>query len=134
MKTYIIISYVILATFLEGCGNSTPSFSVANGQSCKVETVEQGALITCPDGSQSLVSNGTNGIDGTTIVAKPFCPTKFSSSGFQESYFLFPDGIYAIYYGPPYSFLLKLPPRSYVTTDNSGCSFTVNANNTITEN
>lgn len=37
------------------------------------------------------------------------------------------DGhLYALYYAPPYSFLTKLNPGAYSTTDGTGCQFTIN--------
>lgn len=134
MKTYLLIAYVLMATFLDACGPSGATFSGKDGQSCTVSQVDEGALIQCPDGTKSLVSNGTNGTNGNTLTAQPFCPTKLGVNGFQESYFTLNNGLYAVYYDGSHTFLVKLRAGNYVTTDGANCSFTINVNNTITVN
>jgi hypothetical protein len=58
---------LLLITFLlVGCGDKIIKTVTEPSQPCTVTQVAEGALITCPDGSQSVVYNGTNGSKGET--------------------------------------------------------------------
>ena len=54
---------VAVSLILMGCGiaQSKERKKVAN---CTVEETEEGAVITCPDGSTAVISNGTEGVPG----------------------------------------------------------------------
>lgn len=67
---------VILALILHGCGqpgtvtkeikldNRVPVPEPPPPQTCTVEQTDSGAIITCPDGTSAIISNGTDGNDG----------------------------------------------------------------------
>jgi hypothetical protein len=45
--------------------NGTSGINGADGQSCSMAESEEGITITCPDGSEVFLANGTDGTDGT---------------------------------------------------------------------
>lgn len=57
-----IILGVLLSLTLVGCGQD--SFQYENAKQCTVEQIPTGAVITCPDGTQSFITNGSDGQDG----------------------------------------------------------------------
>lgn len=84
------------------------------------------------DGAQGPQgARGEKGDSGQTLVAEPFCPSVGGGLGFQESYIIFPDGLYALYFDHAHAFLTKLTPGNYCTTDGRNCCFTVEGNNTV---
>ncbi len=113
----------------------------ANGTSCTVSYTAVGATITC-GGSSVAILNGTNGSSGTAVTPIRLCAD--SSSGYPEYGFLIDSYIYAVYYGtldsngnPSSSgvlqaFMAKLTPGNYMSTNGSGCTFTINADGSIT--
>ena len=69
MKLFLL---VLLVLSLYSCDELTSEEEVSSrieeavaSSSCRVEEVEGGAQIVCPDGSSSFVSNGKSGADGT---------------------------------------------------------------------
>ena len=112
-----------------------------------------GSLIQCSDGTSSLVLNGTNGsngvngtngtngtngingtngTNGTVISSIQFCPgTPSYPSVFPEVGFLINGTIYAVYSAND-GFLTALTPGTYSSNAiGNSCTFTVNANGTI---
>jgi len=61
MKQLIILLFLLI---LVGCGGSNNSHLVEKPKSCTVKTNSLGAIIKCPDGSETFISNGKNGLDG----------------------------------------------------------------------
>ena len=67
-----VLLAIMIGLMLASCDNSV-GFEVMRDledipepvQNCSVESVEGGALITCPDGSEAFVPNGQDGEDGT---------------------------------------------------------------------
>lgn len=127
-------------TILEGQGpQGVPG---ANAAPCNVSQQPQGALITCPDGSSSLVLNGTNGAvgatgpagqdgtPGTIITPIQFCSASQTSypSTFTESGFCLNGQIYGVYSANG-GFLALLPPGQYSSNGiNASCTFTIGDN------
>ena len=60
---------IILGLILIGCGVQTETVTTrtvfVESEACSVESIEEGALITCPDGTTTVVLEGQ---DGETIV------------------------------------------------------------------
>lgn len=120
-----------------------------SGISCTVESVAAsevapngGSLIQCPDGSQSLVLNGTNGENGaagtpgTLVTSVQFCPNDTPSypSSFPEVGFCIDDNLYAVYSANG-GFMTKILPGNWTSNAvGSSCNFTVSANCTVTRN
>lgn len=115
----------------------------APGENCSVATVPAndvapngGSLITCPDGSQSLVLNGAtgatgaNGTPGTVITAIQFCGGVTGSypSTFPEVGFCINNNIYAVYSANG-GFLTEVLPGTWSSDGiNASCTFTVGPN------
>jgi hypothetical protein len=114
-----------------------------NGQNCTVAYSAIGATITCANGSVT-VANGINGTDGTSVTTEKLCAD--SSAGFPEYGFVIGGSVYGVYYGyldssgnPSNStngtleaFMSKLTPGQYMSTNGTGCTFTVNSDGSIT--
>ena len=123
----------------------------ANGSSCSVTAVPAsnvapngGSLIQCTDGSQSLVLNGTNGVDGqnghdgangqdgspgTLVRSVKFCTDEPSyPTTFPEVGFCIDNQLYAVYSANG-GFLTRLEPGTWASNAvGSSCIFTVGAN------
>lgn len=107
-----------------------------NGQNCTVSTVQPsdaapngGSLIQCPDGSQSLVLNGTNGTDGTEVTFVQFCSgvTPTYGSVYAEGAFCIQGNLYAVYSST--ATLVEVTPGAYGSiSPGANCSFTVGPN------
>jgi hypothetical protein len=148
MKLYII-GFLALVLLLCGCVGPTGLQGSAgtNGTSCTVITLASnqpatpngGALISCPDGTKSVVVNGTNGTNGTNglngtngtsgtvINAVQFCPsiTNYPST-FSEVGFCIGGTLYAVY-SANNGFLSAILNGTYSSDGiNSSCTFTVN--------
>ena len=111
------------------------------------EALNGGSLITCGDGSSSLVlngSNGTNGSDGaqgqagtpgTVVAPVQFCsgltasyPNTFPESGFCINNKMF--GVYSDHGG----FMAELPPGTYSSYGiNASCTFTIGNNCAVSQ-
>lgn len=55
--------YLLLLTFVS-CGVSKDHPVIVTAQPCTVSQTSQGASITCPDGSNGVISNGADGVRG----------------------------------------------------------------------
>jgi len=152
MKRILLLTMV----FVSGCGGYGTSFI---SQPCTVTTItpEQGvapnggSLISCPDGTKSLVLNGvpgaqgptgpigpqgnqgapgpqgSPGINGTTVTAVQFCPHSVPHypSTFPEVGFCIADNLYAVY-SVNGGFLTKLTSGAYKSNAvGSSCNFTI---------
>lgn len=109
-----------------------------DGASCTVASLSNGARISCPDGTEVVVLNGTNGVDGQDST-----PTAYSvasiidpcgpSGNFDEVLLKLYNGkIMAHYADGAKQFLTFIGPGNYVTTDYQSCRFTVNNDMTVT--
>jgi hypothetical protein len=159
------IAAVLILLSQTGCGKQGPMGATgatglqgAPGTDCTVTSVSAnlaapngGSLISCQDGSQSLVLNGTSGINGTNgnagatgqagtngtngtiIVAVQFCPgTPTYPSTFLEVGFCINNTLYAVYSAND-GFLTEVTPGEYSSDGiNASCNFTVAANCVVT--
>lgn len=114
----------------------------APGASCTVSAVAAsnvapngGSLISCPDGSQSLVLNGTNGTNGaagtpgTIVTPVQFCAgTPSYPSSFPEVGFCIDNTLYAVYSAND-GFLTEVTPGEYRSNAvGPSCNFYVGPN------
>lgn len=117
MIIYLLLGWAVLTLSLTGCNTGVKYIQGpkgetgapgqdgrdgidgrdgSNGSSCSIATIEKGnvavpsggALITCPDGTSSIITNGTDGVPGTIITPVQFCknfralyPSAFPESG-----------------------------------------------------
>jgi hypothetical protein len=161
----------LVASQLSGCGKSilqgapgavgAQGPAGAPGADCTVTTVgannvapNGGSLISCPDGSSSLVLNGTNGSNGnagatgatgatgaagtngsngTVVAPVQFCKgTGSYPSTFPEVGFCINNNLYAVYSAND-GFLTEVLPGTWSSDGiNSSCTFTVSANCVVT--
>lgn len=129
-------------------GESIPGPTGEAGSSCTVtqiqpteEAPQGGAEISCEDGTQAQVLNGSSGQQGemgppgSDGVDSP--PTDYTvvelidpcgnSSGFDEVLLRLANGMLMAHYSSGnLQFLTVVGPGSYRTTDASACNFTVN--------
>lgn len=126
----------------------------ADGGSCSVEQLLNGAVITCSNGTTALISNGINGLDGQDGAdgqdgedgadGQNAPPTAYTVTelinpcgdgpGHDEVLLRLANGQIIAHYagGGNLQFLAVLSPGSYVTTDSPACAFTLHANGTVT--
>lgn len=112
----------------------------ASGSNCTVTQNDDGATISCTDGTSATITDGANGHDGaagTKITPEQFCTQGFVPtypSSFPE-YGLLIDGVVYGVYSANGGFLAALPPGQYSSNGiNASCTFTINANGTVTQN
>lgn len=152
---YIIVISIFAASVLliPGCGGA---FKGENGQPCSVTSVASGAVIKCPDGSESTVNNGQDGVDGqngtngadgqngqdgangapgSVVLAVSLCPSKplIYPSSFPESALCVNNSLFGVYWNGHQAFLSELPPGDYVSTSPQGCSLRIKANCVVEE-
>lgn len=145
--------YLIVLVLLAGCGSpfvgktgptgpaGPQGLTGASGTSCSTSSVQPssvaangGVLISCPDGSQSLVLNGSNGTNGTVVTPVQFCAGVVNSypSTFPEVGFCINNNIYAVYSANG-GFLTEISPGLWQSNAiGSACNFTVGPNCSIT--
>lgn len=124
---------LILALVLVGCGQGPVGASGSNGSSCTVSQIsandnlpDGGALISCADGTRSLIANGT------LITPVQFCPeTPVYPSVFPEVGFVMHGKIYAVYSTNDGFLTLLMPGRYTSNAVGSRCDFTINSDYTI---
>lgn len=113
----------------------------ANGASCSVQTVEAGgvapnggARISCTDGSDALLLNGTDGANAPSVlgiqqVVRP-CPNLIGS--FPEVFLVLTDRTILAYFTSNGSALTArlaaLTPGSYQTSDGRNCTVNITLN------
>jgi hypothetical protein len=110
-----------------------------NGTSCSVTAVSNGSIISCEDGTSTVVLNGTDGVDGND--GADGTPTAYSvqeiikpcnETGSSEVLLKLYNGeLLAHYSHGSRQYLALLTPGSYQLTDGSACNFTVNADMTV---
>lgn len=138
-----------------------PGVNGTNGKDavpCSVSPVSGGALVSCPDGTTSLVTNGVNGVNGldgingtdglngtngtngsngtngtnaTPITTVQFCPnyTGTYPSDFPEFGICIAGNTYAVYWDGRNAWLAQVYPGAYSSTSSSApCNFTMLAN------
>ena len=94
-----------------------------DGRSCTVATVANGALITCPDGTASVVLNGQNGADGQNAPPTAYSVTAVidpcgKQAAFDEVLLKLANGqIMAHFASGAQQFLALIGPGSYSTSD-----------------
>jgi hypothetical protein len=143
---YILVTVSML---LVGCAKY---HSGKDAPPCTTYTTSVGAIIQCPDGTQTLIPNGAQGAagtsgsdgargadgasgsNGTVIVAVDLCPG-ITSTQYRETLLRIDGKLYGVYYdaGAQRTFLSEIGPGSWVTTDGRSCYFTVNADLSITQ-
>jgi hypothetical protein len=159
-----LLSFAILAMFLSACGitsagppgpqglqggRGNQGVPGNGGTNCTVATLgvsvatpNGGSLISCTDGTSSVVLNGSNGADGTdgspgtVVTPMQFCPSSFVQSypsTFAESGICIDNVMYGVYSANG-GFLAALPPGQYSSDGiNASCTFTIGANCQISD-
>jgi hypothetical protein len=122
--------------------NTTQS---AQENSCSVTRISESEVrLTCPDGTTEVIKNGTdgtngtngqdgqNGADGRSIEVIDPCGAE-SKIGFDEVLIRLPDRTVIAYFRfESYEHLTRLAPgRSYMTTDDTQCTFSIESDGTI---
>jgi hypothetical protein len=99
-----------------------------NGESCSVERVENGALITCPNDAIGVFDgeDGEDGIDGANAVLEIIDPCGNNEGHFDEVILRLSTGdLLAYFESGSKRFLSIIDPGNYRTTDAQRCYFTV---------
>lgn len=149
MKTTLIIFSLLT---LVSCGarregktgasgkDGTNGVNGKDGSSCHVNSVSNGAIITCDDGTQSIVMNGDKGdvgdkgetgTNGISPILETIDPCG-NGTGFDEILIKTNIGYISYFEEGNKRFLAKLDIGSYRTTDQQACRFSVNVDGSIT--
>lgn len=107
-----------------------------NGSSCTVQTVlasgaapAGGALLSCTDGTNALIRNGTDGSDGITPIIQVIKPCPSISGSNPEVLLVLPErqllASVSKTVGGVETRLAIVTPGSYTTADGRSCNFTV---------
>lgn len=120
------------------------------GDSCSVDSLSNGAIITCEDGTTAVIYNGVDGLDGQDGAdgedgedGEDAPPTAYTiteiidpcgdQSGFDEVILRTAnEELLAHFASGSLQYLTLLPPGSYVTTDGHSCYFTVHSDMSVT--
>lgn len=104
-----------------------------DGNSCSIEKLENGAVITC-GGTSVVILNGEDGQDGEDAPPTSYTVTEIinpcgTNGAFDEVILRLANRqLIAHYSGGGKEFLTIIGPGSYTTTDSAPCSFTVDSN------
>lgn len=132
------VALLAMLTSLTGCGSSEQFYSAPT---CKVSAVSGGSLISCPDGSQQVVTNGSAGpqglpgaigangsagVNATPITVVQFCAGDVSyPSSFPESGLCINNQLYGVYSSLG-GYWTYLPPGVYASNGvGVSCNFTI---------
>lgn len=114
-----------------------------DGSSCSVESVEQGALISCSDGTGAFVANGRDGAEGedgadgedgldgepgSFSIVDSVDPCGDDPNHFDEILLVTAGGDYVAYFedgGKRFLTILECG-KTYQTTDKQACKFKIN--------
>lgn len=131
MKKFIIVSLIFINSACANYDQTGPRG--APGGNCTVSNVTGGSLVSCPDGTQTFVSNGLigpvgpAGSPGTLLTPVQFCPnvTPNYPSTFPEYGFCIEGKLYGVY-STNGGFLALLPDGTYNSNAvGSSCTFTI---------
>lgn len=120
--------------------DGTNGINGKDGSSCHVNSVSNGAIITCDDGSQSIVLNGDKGgvgdkgdtgTNGISPILETIDPCG-NGTGFDEILIKTDIGYISYFEDGNKRFLAKLDAGNYRTTDQQACRFSINVNGAIT--
>lgn len=98
--------------------------------SCSVEQVEGGAMITCPDGSEVFVANGTDGIDGQDGtdgldgLFVGYIDPCGNETRHDELIYVDRNGDFHAWF-KNVGHVILLEGVNYITTDGTGCKFRI---------
>jgi len=120
MKKLIIMFLLCGCTIQEGNDGK-------NGSSCTVQSMTGGALISCTDGTESIITNGSTAYSVVALIN----PCN-STNPFTEELLRLGNGeLMAHYSNGSEQFLTLIPSGTYYTTDSNRCMFTVDINNNV---
>lgn len=130
---------------IDGCSDQQPD-ATATPVSCSAQQASNGAILTCSDGTNAIITNGINGLDGSAgrdgidgrdatsaYVFTEIVDPCGEQAMFDEVLFKMANGqVLALYYSKKQSFLTVVDPGVYTTTDGTECTFTVHADGKVT--
>lgn len=130
-----ILVFIITGFIVVNCGPNQTTFDHGT-VNCTTQQIAPGtpltlggAMISCPDGTTSLISNG--------IIITPiqFCPNPTTyPTTFSEIAFCINNNLWGVY-SQNGGFLTEIVPGTYSSNGiNSSCTFTVQANCIIINN
>jgi hypothetical protein len=136
MKYLILVAALALTSCMDRKIQATVQGAAGtNGSSCSTHQMENGAIVSCTDGTSSVIYNGVNGLNGSSGILGPIfpCGKEFAN---DEVFLRLSDGsILAVYDGGNFlSRLVLIAPGSYITTDRTGvqCQVRVDSNLNVT--
>lgn len=131
----------LLILLMTGCGTNQAIITPVN---CSVELIDNGSIITCPDGSSTIISNGKDGEKGevgqngssTEIVSIKLCPyTDNYPNVFPEYAVCIDNELFGVYWDSKNAWLAKIIPGYYASTSTSApCTFEVKENCEVINN
>lgn len=122
------MKYLMILMVLMFIGCTKKVIHGVDGSSCSVKSFTNGAVISCTNGTSSVIYNGvdgTDGVDGISSVIEviPLCP---ENGKFTEVILRLNDGrLLAHYSDGNKQFLTIIGNGDYRTTDGYTCNFSV---------
>ena len=141
MKQVLILSLILLGACAKRGDRGHPGSTGpigAPGSSCSTTQTLTGAIISCTDGTTSVIMNGVNGADGQNAPPTAYSVVELinpcgASGGFDEILLRTHNNqIIAHFSSGNLQFLTILTPGNWQTTDSQHCSFTVHPDMSVT--
>lgn len=124
MKTKLTLT-ILLTLLLTNCGDSSqgykPNYIAGPLQSCSVEDVAGGAIMSCPDGSEVFIADGADGLNGLFIDVVDPCGQQTTH---DEVLFIDINNNYYAWFKNVGLVILN-ENTLYKVTDGSGCKFKI---------
>lgn len=133
---YKILSIIFISgVFFVGCGDMVAE-NGKDGANCVVKQFEEAMLIQCPDGSESIVYNGKDGLDGINgkdgnVNLKTIDPCGDEPNYIDEVLLILNKNV-LMWDNNDGLFILE-PYKRYRTNDHQRCYFMVQDNGKVVE-
>lgn len=99
------------------------------GDSCHIEQLDNGSIITCPDGSNAVINDGIDGVDGGGFLDV----TLIKPCDGEQVVLRLGDGTLLGHYSHGVrQYLAILGVGLHETTDGSKCAYEVHSNGSVT--
>lgn len=121
-----LLTALLVILTLTNCGDTSqefkPNYVAGPLQSCSVEQVIGGAIMSCPDGSEVFIANGADGVDGLDGLFVGYVDPCGSETAHDELLYLDRDGNYHAWMKDVGHVILQ-EGVTYVVTDGTNCRF-----------
>lgn len=124
-KIILLLAFLSVLYCFYGCKeeDNQPSSTVVYEQGrCTVLDAENGALVSCSDGTKQLILDGVSYQSSSTLWVIDPCG---DGEGFDEIILQLDEQLLCYFEEGDKRFLTELSPGNYITTDRQECNFTI---------